>query len=216
MAFIVRRCEPPGYVPAHPLPSAGLVSRARLEAEAEARRLVTEAQLCSREILNQAEAQAERARVDGYEAAYRRGEETWVAAALGLAEERQRWIDQRGLDCIRLGIEIARQIVGAHISEKPEHFIGMVERICAPLSREGHLTIHMSPENLRAVETVEQHFAESRLVEVVMDPTLAFGDCIAECGGIRVDGRIESQLSAIELALASRCSLGEQEGRHIG
>ncbi len=207
---VVRRSSDPPDV-GRAAASRAFVSaqRARARAEASAT-LQTAAETASRHIERaraEAEALRDAARVEGHVD----GERAWARAALELAESRARLLGNLERDCVTLALEIARQIVGTAVAVDRGLVDAIAERVCVPLKRDGVLTVRVSRDDVDRIDPIRERLAQAGPVTIEIDPTLSSGECVAECAGVRVDGRLDVQLAAFEPRLPERPSSGGRQ-----
>ena len=184
-----------------------LVSKRRAEAEARAATLVAEARDEAARLLARARDEAARLREEARIAGNAEGERRWTEAAVALAEQRTAAAAGAERDCLALALEIARQIVGASLAADPALVDEIAASACAPLRRDARLVLRVSPHDGARAEALGRRLGEGRVVEVEVDPSLGPGDCVADCAGVRVDARLETQLGVVERRL-----LGGGEG----
>ncbi len=87
----------------------------------------------------------------------------------------------------------------------------IAERVCVPLKRDGVLTVRVSRDDVDRIDPIRERLAQAGPVTIEIDPTLSSGECVAECAGVRVDGRLDVQLAAFEQRLLERPSSGGRQ-----
>jgi flagellar assembly protein FliH len=177
------------------------VSAARQRAWREASEVLEEAVRRAEEMLELARRDAREIRRRAADEGRAEGERAWAEAAVALAEARAREAGAREDECVRLAVAIARRIVGGAIDADP----GLAERLarlaCGPLRREAPLRLTVPPSAAARASAVRAALGEWPAVEILEDPALGPGDCVAECGGVRVDATLDTQLAVIEARL---------------
>ena len=184
--------------PAKTVPGlAAVVSSRREAARAEAEREVADARAEAEALVARAHAEAETVREAARRAGYDEGARSWTAAAVSLAERRASALGNIERACVELSLEIARQIVGAAVRLDRATVDEIAARACAPLRRDAALALRVSPHDAGRAAEIAARLGNGRAVVVEPDPTLAPGDCVAECAGVRVDARLDTQLAVI-------------------
>lgn len=141
----------------------------------------------------------ETAQHEGYQAGYAAGKAAAQAEAVRLAhaadslELALKEFDQAVADeLLALAMEIARQVVRAEISAKPEHIVTVVHEALAQLPHQ-HTTIYLHPDDaslLRAHAGEALAHAGHRILE---DPRLRPGDCMLESGNSQMDATVATR-----------------------
>jgi flagellar biosynthesis/type III secretory pathway protein FliH len=108
---------------------------------------------------------------------------------------------------VLLSIEIARRIVGEAVEIDPAAVGAIAARTCARLRRDAALKLWVAQCHAPLADELGARLGDARVVEIELDPSLDPASCIAECGGVRVDGRLSVQLATIRRRL-----LGEAGG----
>jgi len=160
------------------------------DASAEADRIRAAARVEAASVAREA---AERAALDG--------ERRWAEAALELAALRHTALDRLERECAMVAVGVARQVVGLAFDADPTLVAALVERACAGLRREAALTLRVGRSHVERIPELRAQLSGFRAVVVELDADLAPTDCIAECGGVRVDARLDVQLEILERRL---------------
>ena len=187
-----------------PAPTAAcslLVTERRRAAEREVERLLADAADAAARILGEARREAEALRSGERARARAEGERRWAEAALALAERRSAALENLEPSCVRLALEIARQVVGPALGADADVFAGVAERACAPLRRDAELVLYVSEADADRLVALRERLAGWKAMRFEPCADLAAGDCIAECNGVRVDARLDVQLAVIERRL---------------
>jgi flagellar biosynthesis/type III secretory pathway protein FliH len=204
MTLDIRRSERRVPAPA-PLLSVLVTERRRL-AERDVIVLLEESTARAAHLVAEAEREAERIRAAERERARVEAERRWAEAALALAQRRSAALEDLEPSCVRLALEIARQIVGHALREDADMFLEVAERACAPLRRDAELLLLVSEADGDRLGPLRERLGAWRAVRIEAHPELTRGDCIAECNGVRVDARLDVQLEVIERHLLGAAS----------
>ena len=157
----------------------------------------------------QATAIREEAYQEGYAAGVKQADHDMserVAAITALAESairaRSDLLERSESDIIDLVFEIARKVIGEHLSLDPEAIADVARRALSIAADADEYHLHLHPDD---AELVEQHLCRDTMgvtVHVVPDDRLSRGDCLVQTTHGRVDARIDTQLHAIREQLA--------------
>jgi flagellar biosynthesis/type III secretory pathway protein FliH len=207
VALEIRKCRSaPAPVPAASF--SALVTERRRAAEQEATGLLNEAAAVAARIRGEAERDAEALRSSAHDQASVEGERRWVEAALALAERRSLALEDLEPSCVRLALEIARQIVGTALRTDADVFAGVAERACAPLRRDAELILYVSEADSDRLGPLRARVSGWKALRFELCADLEPGDCVAECNGVRVDARLDVQLAVIERRLLGASPTG--------
>lgn len=124
-----------------------------------------------------------------------------VAARLRQLEEIERYRSRAREDLLRLAIAVARRVIGAELEAHPEQLESTLDEAlrCAGLAE--RVELHVGSDDLEAARELGPPGLPASALEVVEDPSLSRGDCRVLLPGGSVDGRVETRLEAIRLAL---------------
>jgi len=172
--------------------AAGLLARAQAEADA---------------VRAEAEAVREGARREGFE----RGQADGVAeAAVALAaahREAARLVSAAAPSAIALAAKMAEKIVGRAVALRPEVLAEIAgEALAACRPGPGTVRVRVHPDDLAVVEARRMALAArapAATIELCADETVGRQGCVIETPQGRVDARLETQLAALERALAA-------------
>jgi flagellar assembly protein FliH len=141
----------------------------------------------------------EEARQDGYEAGYAAGQgavkaeaERLANAATNLDQAMTEFDQQVADELLALATEIARRVVRAEISARPEVILDVIHEALAELPHQ-HATIFLHPDD---ASLVRSHVGDAlthaghRLLE---EPKLRPGDCVLESGSSQLDGTVATR-----------------------
>ncbi len=211
--------------------AAGIIERAREEAEKKSARIVKRAEKEAEstvaaakdraaaiigEARESGEALRQSARAEGYNRGIKDAEaeaesrKRLEAGALeGMIDQLKRdyseLVDGTKQDLQALVIEIARKIIGVKLKESDEVFIGLINDAIDKLKQAGYLIIRVCPEDYARYfgGTAENgiHDGESKIT-VVEEEAFSPGDLIVESEGEVLNLSIERQIRQVEKAIS--------------
>lgn len=184
-----------------------VVPKESLDARAEAAAVLTAARAEAEQIRADADAVRAEAMDQGLEAGRAAGlaeMAVWIAAAR--ADEERRLEAARPL-ALTLAIKMAERIIGRAVAVAPELMADIVgEALAACRSRAGAVTVRVHSDDLPAVAARQGELAAkapgASSIALVADDNVGRHGCVIETAQGRVDARLDSQLAALERALA--------------
>lgn len=146
---------------------------------------------------------------EGREAGYAEGIEAARQEADSIRSqalaERAEILERSANEVVALALVVARHIVKAEISMKPESVLTMVEAALSRMKGEERPTVRLSPETLEVVQQFHgrllQALPGAHSVDLVPDASLGDGDFVVQGEHGFVDGRVETQVESIDSAL---------------
>ncbi len=102
---------------------------------------------------------------------------------------------------LRAAYEIAEAIIGRELELATDPARDAVNRAFALLPVTTDVVLRLHPDDARALADA-QDWTQGRSVHVVVDPSLAQGDCMADAGSTHVDARIGAALERVRAVLA--------------
>jgi len=181
--------------------TARLLNAARQAVDREVEALLDAARREADRLVGDAHIDADRIAARARDAADRQGARRWVEASVAFARVRQASTAAIEREALELAVEIARRIVGDHVSASAEAWADLVARTCERLRRDARLVVRHSADDADRIHVALERLSAFREVAFELDASLAAGDCTAECAGVRVDARLDVQLAAIEQVL---------------
>jgi len=177
---------------------AGIVAAANARAAALAR---------------EAEALRDEARRNGYadgrDAAAAELTETLASAAREAAAARLQAEPAALRLCGRLAAKMAEKIVGHAVEVEPEALTAIAaQALAASRARAGLIKLRVNPDDRAALErdharrALLARFEGGVELEIVADPAVGRGGCVVETATVRLDARLETQIAALERAVA--------------
>lgn len=154
----------------------------------------------AKRILDAARAEAERirddARREGLEAGRQEGLAAVTEKLLRAAADAERRAAAGEDVLVRLAVRIAEKILRRQLDLAPEAVRDVARAALAAARARADLRLHVHPDDAALVAPLG--------VTVVADGTVARGGCVVETDLGRFDARLETQLAAIERALAGQ------------
>jgi type III secretion protein L len=186
--------------------SGAVIPAAVHDAQCEAQRLVAEARAEAARIVAGAEAAREAARLEGQgrgrEEAYAEVTGLLVRARTVLAAART----EAAADLRTLAVRIAEKVLGRALQDAPELAADLCAAALEAARHQREITLRVPPDDLAAVAAARPRLKEllPRAPDLALraDPTVGRGGCVVETEVGAIDARLETQLEAIERALA--------------
>lgn len=170
----------------------------------EAESLLEEARAQTKSILAAAEKKAAEREQQGFAEGHRRARETVSKYMLGIVSKSQDYLEENEDRVVAMVIATLKKILGE--MDDREMVVNMVRSAMAVVSRQNQVTVMVAPDR---VETVKKHlqrilqpYPNIKSVDVVGDPKVASGNCVLETKMGKVEASLDSQLDAINGALA--------------
>lgn len=184
-----------------------------VSAQAEAARILEEAEEFAAEIRREAREDAEILRAE----AYRDGVEKAVAEfeqnLLDVREIRERVWRETEQDLLRLSIRLTEKILGRELKADKKTVADVVATALQNARQQEKLTIRVNPKDLPTVEKEIENLARTgrtQFLDFIADPRVSEGGCLIESEVGTIDARLETQLRVLERALLSQ-SEGEEK-----
>jgi type III secretion protein L len=187
--------------------SGAVIPAAVHDAHREAERIVAAARAAGERLVAAAEAAREAARQEGQA----RGREEGLAAvtellvrarALAAAARAEAAADLR-----TLAVRIAEKVLGRALVAAPELAGDLCAAALEAARHQRDITLRVHPDDLRAVEAARPRLRALLLrapdLALRADPAVGRGGCLVETEAGVIDARLETQLDAIERALAA-------------
>lgn len=171
---------------------ASLLARQIVEAaHAQARELVTDAELAREKLI-------EAARVEGYE----QGLKNWNTAVAAVDAARDQYLMDSETELVRLAVRIAQKIITHELQTNPEVIVSIARECLRGLQRERSLKLRATPadaELLRlSIQRLREIAGDERTIELVADPSVGPGGCIVESEYGTIDAGLDTQIRCME------------------
>lgn len=166
-------------------------------AEREAQRVLAEARAERERLIAAGEAERDRLVAEG-----RAEAERLLAEARA---ERERLLEAVSLDVAGLVVEAARRVLRHELACQPEAVVRLVRELMAEAGARGEATVRVNPGDASLLQErlkeVTAGLPEPVEVRLVPDPGITAGGAVVETAAGTWDGRVQTQLAAVEEAL---------------
>jgi len=109
----------------------------------------------------------------------------------------------------RLAAKMAERIVGRMVEIEPDALTAIAaQALAASRARAGLIKLRVSPGDRAALERDDARrallarFDDGVELEIIADPAIGRGGCVVETATVRLDARLETQIAALERAIA--------------
>ena len=188
---------------------SNITKRPVVDARAEARRILAEAEADAAAIRDGAESFARESR----ETAYREGSESalceWNTLLLEAREQRDRALADVERDLLRLAVKIAEKILGREITSDRTTIVDIVASALRQARRNEMITMRVNPSDMPVIEKHRQRLdraGREQFLDIMSDPHVAAGGCVIESESGAIDAQLETQLRVLERALLTRAT----------
>ncbi|MCU0313840.1 MAG: type III secretion system stator protein SctL, partial [Solirubrobacteraceae bacterium] len=191
-----------------PRGSSGAVIPAEVhDAHREAQRLLAEARAEGARVVASAADAREAARREGRD----EGREEGLAEVTGLLVRARALAAatraEASADLRTLAVRIAEKVLGRALAAAPELAGDLCAAALEAARHQREITLRVHPDDLAAVEAARPRLRQLLLrapdLALRADPTVGRGGCVVETEVGAIDARLETQLAAIERALAA-------------
>lgn len=128
-------------------------------------------------------------------------EARWAAGAAEFETAREHMLTEARRDLLRLAVRIAERVIKRRIETDPRIAVSQLEAVLSHIMRPSKLTIAVCPDDeatLReAMPAMMAKFAAAEHLELVNDPALPRGSCVARTIGGEIDASIWTQLDRV-------------------
>lgn len=129
----------------------------------------------------------------------------WTTALQAFLAERERMMLEARQDVLQLAVLLAERITKRAIDADPTLVNDQVTEVLALVARPSSLVITLHPEDRPIVDEVlpglRRRFPNVQQLEVVDDPSLQRGSCLARTAGGAIDASVSTQLDRIAESL---------------
>jgi flagellar assembly protein FliH len=105
---------------------------------------------------------------------------------------------------VRLALAMATHVLRRQVEVDPELLVSMARAALERLASASAVTIHVHPTDFEALSRQHPPAAASGSVEVIADPDVPRGGCVARTAGGTIDAGIDAQFSELTTALLGR------------
>jgi len=186
---------------------AGVVKRELIDAVAESRRLLTEAETQVDTMKRDAELAARKARQQAYNEGIEASLLKLNRDLIEARELRESALTQVELDVLRLSVKIAEKIIGRELELDDRTVADIVATALAHARQNELVTVKINPAD---VAVVKKHRARMepggrvRFIDFSPDPRVKRGGCLIVTETGTIDAQLSTQLRVLERALLAR------------
>lgn len=195
-------------------PLAGeIIKAANIQAQAEAKAIVENAELYAKHVRAGIDELARRTQEAAYAEGYEKALGELSAVILDSRETRDAALATLENDVLRLAVKLAEKIIGHQLEQSDETIASIVATAMQHARQNETVTIHVNPNDMRAVDTHRARWettGRARFVQAIPDARVAAGGCLIETESGTIDAQLETQLRVLERALLSRAAKEER------
>ncbi len=161
--------------------------------EAEARRIVSEAEEARGRVL-----------ADAAAAGRREGHARAAAALARAALERDRILEEAEREVVAIALAIARKVLGREVRSGSEAVVDLAAAALAEARARREVVLRVSPADAAAIGAARHRLSAALArapLEVREDPSIEPGGAVVDTEAGRIDARVETQLEAIARAI---------------
>jgi len=129
----------------------------------------------------------------------------WAAALARFERDRDDLLLHARTDALALALEMGRRITGRIVETDPGVVAAQLERVLALVANPTRLVLRVHPDDLARAESelpaLKARFDAATHAELVADPAVTRGSCVARSARGEIDASIETQLDRIAEAL---------------
>lgn len=196
-----------------------LIAEAEQKGREKAQKIIEHAQAEAKKLIDQAKIYGETAKQEAHREGFELGKEDGYKAGLEefgaymneaknlftqIAREREQVLGIVEPQLAELAMDIARKIIGEELQVNPDVVINVTGQALTKVKAQEEVIIKVNPEELDYVKENRDVFVKLveglKNLEIVSDPRVDKGGCMIETSLGSADGRIKTQLAAIELA----------------
>jgi flagellar biosynthesis/type III secretory pathway protein FliH len=193
--------------------SGGIVHRKVMDANEEARRILSEAEaeaarlrMEAKNVLVDAENKRQEAIKQGYASGESKGLSQVTEKLIHLERLREKFYENAEHDVVELVLTIAEKVIGKLVVENAEMVRSVVHQALESALGD-RIVVKLNPEDHRAIMESDHEFRsivdKTRRLSFREDESIGKGGCIVETEVGTIDARIETQLAAIRKALTA-------------
>ena len=189
--------------------SSAVIKNQIIDAEQKARKIFTRAKSKANEIVNEAEEEAEKIRVNAYKTGKMEVESELLENLLEIKAERIKVFSTIEKDMLRLSVKVAEKIIGKEISMDQAISGEIVLTAIRNARQKELLTVRVNRNDLAIVEKLRKEISSSEfrdIIDFVADQAVSKGGCIIESSAGTIDARLETQLRVLKKNLLSKVS----------
>ncbi|CAN5695423.1 N/A [soil metagenome] len=184
-----------------------------VSAQAEAARILEEAEEFAAEIRREAREDAENLCAEAYRDGVEKAVTEFEQNLLAVREIRERVWRETEQDLLRLAVRLTEKILGRELKSDKKAVADIVANALQNARQQEKLTVRVNPSDLPIVEKEIENLTRTgrvRFIDFIADPRVSEGGCLIESEVGTIDARLETQLRVLERALLSQ-SEGEEK-----
>lgn len=105
---------------------------------------------------------------------------------------------------VALAVQVAGRLLQSDLERKPEAIVPIVRPLLAKLTGATHITLHVHPDDLPAVEMwLHAQHAPEQGITVRGDGEITRGGCVVQSDVGSLDARVETRLDALQAAMTA-------------
>ena len=189
--------------------ASGVIKRPVIEAQAEAERIVAEAEAYAASVREAMQALERETRARAYREGHERVLLELNQLLLETRERRDAALVKAEHDLLRLSIKLAKKIIGREIELDNTTVVEIISTALRTARQNELLTVRIHPSDLPLIQAQRERLdpaGRARFLDIVADPRVHRGGCIIESESGTVDAQLDTQLRVLERALFARSS----------
>lgn len=139
----------------------------------------------------------------------------WATALAEFEVIRERILGELRQDAVGLALLIAQRVIKRAIDADPTIVAAQLDAVAAQLAKPTRLVVRIHPDDQpvanQALPQVLARFTNVTHAELILDPTLDRGSCVARSAGGEIDASITTQIDRIAEALVPACGLARKD-----
>lgn len=139
----------------------------------------------------------------------------WATALAEFEVIRERILGELRQDAVGLALLIAQRVIKRTIEVDPGIVASQLEAVAAQLAKPTRLLVRIHPDDepvsREALPQILARFSNVTHAELVLDPTLDRGSCVARSAGGEIDASITTQIDRIAEALLPACGIARKD-----
>ncbi len=155
-------------------------------------------------IISSAEEEAENIRKRAHSQGVQSGYDDVASQLFAATEEYKNARKLAEKDAIAFAFQIAGRIIGTQLENDPSLVVPIVKEVLAQAKNQKNIIVLCHPQDLRILEDNKHRLlVESQASPIVIkaNESVGRGECIVETADGRIDGRLQTQLQALEKSL---------------
>ncbi len=216
MAKIIKGPKDEGVAPGPPNP---MIVGDRFASPSKGRIIegeIYDARLRAKQILDEAQAEAEEIRTAaeqfrkeegerGYQEGYQAGLAQVTEIILRAREEYARLLHGAETEMVKLAIKVARKIIGRELKVNPRTILDVVSQAITAVRQQNEIIIRVNPGDLEVLVKSKERLigllGRAKDLDIRGDPAVRRGGCVIESEIGQIDAQLDIQLAVVEKIL---------------